>query len=60
MQHEGDERDPKRIPSEGSFVQPKQMLNENMKAEALRADRSTLFIITVLTGSHWGAAPGSE
>jgi hypothetical protein len=59
MQHEEQERDPNGSRSKGSIVQPKNALNVNLKAEASVAVRSTLFII-VLTGSHWGAAPGSE
>jgi hypothetical protein len=39
------------------IVQPKSVLNVNGKAEALVADRSTLFIIIVLTSPHWGSGP---
>jgi len=38
-------------------VQPKDALNVNKQAEAMLADRATLFIILVLTGSHTGSGP---
>jgi len=49
---------PTGFPIEGSIVQPKLALIENVKAEALGADRFTLII--VLTSPSRGADPGSE
>lgn len=56
MQHEEEERDPNGFRSKGPIVQPKDALNVNMKAEAMLAGRSLLFI-NVLTNRHRGSGP---